>query len=177
MSQPARAAAPLTTLQGEPVDLQLQGGHILRMQARVRFEQVGGVLVAVHSPENPSDADWDAFAAFVGKHLQQTRQVFVYSAGGAPNVQQRRKLNALTQGRKTPGALVTASRVSRAVAVAVTWFHSEFRVFSPAELRAAFEFLRLDADEARAVLACLRALARQLNVAVPDAGVLDPAPR
>jgi hypothetical protein len=99
--------------------------------------------------------------------------VFVFSAGGAPSVQQRGKLNAITRGRKTPGALVTASRVSRAIAVAVTWFHSEFRVFSPGEVRDAFRFLRLDADEAKAVLACIRKLARQLDIVPPGAGVLD----
>lgn len=143
------------------------------MPVRLQVEFVGGVLVVVHASENPSDDDWDAFAAFVRAHLAETRQVFVYSAGGAPSVRQRHKLNAITRGRKTPGALVTASRVGRAVAVAVTWFHPEFRVFSPAELQGAFEFLRLDGDDAKAVLACIRKLARDLDIRVPEAGTLD----
>jgi hypothetical protein len=149
-------------------------GH---MRASVRFELVGDVMVVVHSGQNPRDADWDAFADFVREHLEQAHRLFVYSAGGAPNVQQRRKLNAITQGRKTPGALVTSSRVSRAIAVAVTWFHSGFRVFSPGEVPDALDYLRLAPDEATAVLACTRKLARELGIAGPDAGALGSALR
>jgi hypothetical protein len=128
------------------------------------FERVGRVVVAVHAGQDPSDAEWSSYLALLSQGLQASSRVFVYTSGGAPNSRQRKTVADTLGGQNPPIAVVTPSRVSRAVGVAISWFNPNIRMFSPGQVSAAFSYLELTAREAADVSKTARQLAKSLGV-------------
>jgi hypothetical protein len=135
----------------------------LRMGETIRFEKVGRIMVIVHSEHEPSHAEWEDYLG----HLRaepRCASVFVYSIGGGPNAKQRQSLADATAGRALPVAVVTPSRMTRAIGVAVSWFNPHIQMFSPGYLPDAFAHLRLGMREAAEVIHSARHLASQLGI-------------
>jgi hypothetical protein len=133
------------------------------MGETIRFEKVGRIMVIVHSEHEPSHAEWEDYLG----HLQavpQCASVFVYSVGGGPNAKQRQGLADKTAGRVLPVAVVTPSRMTRAIGVAVSWFNPHIQVFSPGYLHDAFAHLKLGMREAAEVVHSARHLANELGI-------------
>jgi hypothetical protein len=144
-------------------------GHDLRhnLQAMVggmAFEMVGRVVIAVHTAQDPSDAEWSGYLALLSQVLQPSSCTFVYTSGGAPNSKQRKALAHTLRGRDLPISVVTPARVSRAVGVAISWFNPNIRMFSPGHISAAITHLKLTDREAVDVPRTARQLAKSLGI-------------
>jgi hypothetical protein len=133
------------------------------MGETIQFERVGRIMVIVHSEHEPTLAEWEDYLG----HLRaepRCASVFVYSIGGGPNAKQRQSLADETAVRALPVAVVTPSRMTRAIGVAVSWFNPHIQVFSPGYLPDAFAHLRLGMREAAEVVHRARQLAKTLGI-------------
>jgi hypothetical protein len=130
----------------------------------IRFEAVGRTLTVVHPVQEPSDEEWRVCLAFLREHQRSCDRVFVYSVGGGPNTTQRRALAEATLGMLLPVAVVTPSRVTRAIGVAVSWFNPHVRVFSPGCLHEALAHLKLGMRESADVVFSARQSAKALGI-------------
>lgn len=133
------------------------------MAETIRFEKVGRVMVVVHSEQEPSHAEWQRYLDYRRAEPRCT-SVFVYSIGGGPNARQRQSLADTAPGLLLPAAVVTPSRVTRAIGVAASWFNPHIQVFSPGYLADAFVHLRLGLRESADVVHSARQLARALGI-------------
>src|SRR6187551_1360478 len=121
------------------------------MGETIRFEKVGRIMVVVHSQHEPSHVEWEDYLGQL-RAEPHCALAFVYSIGGGPNAKQRQSLAEITAGRVLPVAVVTPSRMTRAIGVAVSWFNPHIQVFSPGYLPDAFAHLRLGMREAAEVV-------------------------
>jgi hypothetical protein len=103
------------------------------------WRQQGRFNIAAHTNEAPPDDQWDALLDFY--RTQRTLRVLVYTEGGAPTAAQRVRLNAVLKGREALVAILTSSALARAAGAALRWFRPEIRIFSPAELEGALDYL------------------------------------
>jgi hypothetical protein len=127
------------------------------------FGKVGRIVVVVHSALEPSDAEWSHYLGHL-REQPHSAVLFVYSVGGGPNARQRHSLSEHTVGRVLPIVVVTPSRLTRAIGIAVSWFNPHMQVFSPDYLPDAFVYLRLGTREAAEVVHCARLLASELGI-------------
>ncbi len=134
----------------------------------IGYEKVGGIVVCVHTAQEPNDSEWTGYLAFLQQHEGACDSVFVYSAGGAPNFKQRRAMAEGTLGRVLFASVVTSSRVTRAIGVAVSWFNPHVRMFAPGSLSGALAYLKLGPRQSSDVLYSARQLARALRIARAD---------
>jgi hypothetical protein len=138
------------------------------MGETMAYEKVGAFVVCVHPVQEPNDADWNGYLAFLKQHERVCDSVFVYSVGGGPNLGQRRALAEATVGRTLFAAVITPSRVTRAIGVAVSWLNPHVRMFAPGYLKDALAYLKLGPREAADVLYSARQLAKGLCIARAD---------
>ena len=129
------------------------------------FEGVAGVLITGHGAQDPTDAEWNAFLAYMQAHPESSQKGFAYSVGGGPNSKQRKALFVAMGRRHLPVALISASPVVLAIGVAVSWFNSHLKAYAPGQLRSAFKHLTLDERETKEVLRAARGLAEDLSIA------------
>lgn len=123
------------------------------------------VLVAVHTKDAPSDAEWNAWLAFieplgeeVGQDLARLPNLVV-TDGGAPSTAQRTAVNMLVAQGKTlpPVAVVTDSLLVRTVLRGISIFNPATKAFAPTELGQALDHLGIPASAANALAAvCVR---------------------
>lgn len=113
----------------------------------------GNLVIAVHSTENPTNEEWDAYLAAGSKALDQHGSIrsLAYSLGGSPNSVQRSKTNELFKGRPQRVAVMLNSAITRGVVTALGWFNPEIRAFNLEQSDAACEYLGLDALQTRKV--------------------------
>lgn len=138
------------------------------MGESIGYEKVGNVVVCVHTVHEPSDAEWARYLAFLQQHERACDAVFVYSVGGGPNLEQRRARAEATAGRVLVAGVVTPSRVTRAIGVAVSWFNPRVRTFAPGSVNGALSYLKLGPRQSADVLYSARQLARALGIARAD---------
>ncbi|WP_394827787.1 hypothetical protein [Pendulispora albinea] len=113
------------------------------------YEYVGQVCVLVHSVDCPSDLEWERdLPGYIERsRTGATTCMLVYSDGGGPTLMQRNRMRVSREPAfHCPIAIVTRSRIGRGIATAVRWFRPNLGVFSPDQLRAAFEHLNLPAS-------------------------------
>jgi hypothetical protein len=122
------------------------------------------VLIGVHSARDPSDDDWRGWLERVRDAPGDKPNVFVYTAGGAPNSKQRKALFEAAGDRGFRASIVSPSRVALAIGTAISWFYRDLRTFSPAQVDRALGYLELDEHAAEAVLRAARALAQELGM-------------
>ena len=103
------------------------------------WRQYGRFNVAVHADTAPADEDWDAVLNHY--RTERTVRVLVFTQNGAPTAAQRVRLNAVLKGREAAVAVLTSSALARAAGVALRWFRPEIRIFAPAEIDAALDYL------------------------------------
>lgn len=120
------------------------------------FRVVGDVLVSALATRNPDDPEWEAYvAAYVGMPSDGTSKVLAVTDGGGPTSWQRMRLQDVLRGREQRAAVVTTSRMARAVVSALSWFNPGVKAFAPARLGDALDYLDvaepLRTDVARAI--------------------------
>jgi len=129
--------------------------------------RVGRVLVVVHSAQAPSASEWAAhietWHAIASAIEVESVRTLVFTDGGAPNAEQRARLNTVLAGRPTPVAVLSDSLVVRGVAGALSMFNRALKVFPPGRLAEAMQFLGLRPSEQSATMAALEQMKSALR--------------
>jgi hypothetical protein len=135
------------------------------MATRTMVSEISQRLgITVHSKENPTDDEWNALLLRIRRfdNLSEHR-VIVYSAGGGPDVNQRRQMSAVFEGHRPPRtALLTDAVAARGIATALSWFRSDLRVFRTDQREEACGYLGLSAAETERVNSTIDRLLREL---------------
>lgn len=134
---------------------------------------VENVVVVVHTSLPPSNDEWNNYIQTVvaagrghGGDLMRCRQL-VMTDGGGPNSAQRaaaQKTAAQVNGEAMPVAVVSSSTLVRGIVTAFNWFNMNMKVFSPVEVRAAFDFLRISEGTGDAIWDALDAIQDELGI-------------
>jgi hypothetical protein len=132
----------------------------------VSFRVIGDVLVSALSTRNPRDEEWEAYvAAYVAMPGVGARKVLAVTEGGGPTSWQRMRLQDVLHGREQRAAVVTTSRVARAVVMALSWFNPAVRAFAPGRLADAFDYLGVEGAIRAEVLRALPELQAEVGAA------------
>ncbi len=128
--------------------------------------RVGDLVVVAHNTEAPNDAAWEEFLSFFreASDVGKTR-VLVFTDGGAPNTLQRASLNSALGGKQPRIAVVSASRLVRGVATAISWFNPNIDIFTPDHVEKALDHLNVPAAERRGLLEIGATLRAQVSSA------------
>lgn len=108
----------------------------------------------VQSGSAPSDAEWNEFLRVVERDPAGLR-LFVMTDGGAPNADQRKRLQTALQGALPLVAAVSDNIKVRFVAATIALFHSTHGSFTKDEKQKAYDHLRLDKKERQDIEAAL----------------------
>ncbi len=133
----------------------------------MKFGRIGALYVILHPSSDPSPDEWKASLDDGKRELASIRGVFVYSAGGGPNADQRKRLAEFYAANPLLSllAVVTNSATARAIATGLNWFLKHpFRLFSPDELELAFTHVRASSAEQTAISALLQQHAEWLSL-------------
>ena len=122
------------------------------------FATVGNVIVALHTANPPSEAEWAAYIAAVKTVDLREIRAIAFTDGGAPNSAQRKALNEALKNRACPGVVVSASTMVRSVVTALSWFNPLVKAFSPDRAADAYRYLNLTPAEIQAVREQVRVL-------------------
>lgn len=123
------------------------------VRASLSFELVNELLVIIHTQPEPDEADWNAMIEHV-REQQQLRGVLVVAPGAKPNPSMRADIQHMHEHFGTKAAVLTASKVTKGVLVALSWFSVPIKGFSHDQLDDALDYLgRSDmCDTVRALL-------------------------
>lgn len=125
----------------------------------------GRLMVAVHSPVPPTDAEWARWVSLGLEAQTNALRLFVEtSGGGGPNAKQRRLLADNLQPLGMRCAIVTSSPIVRGIVTAVAWLNVDLRAFAPGDQDAAATFLQLSAEERKFLVDALPALRIEAEV-------------
>jgi hypothetical protein len=134
---------------------------------------VDNVVVVVHTSLPPSNEEWNSYMQTVvaagrahSGDLMRCRQL-VMTDGGGPNSAQRaaaQKTAAQVNGEAMPVAVVSSSTLVRGIVTAFNWFNMNMKVFSPVDVRAAFDFLRVKESTVQAIWAALDSIQDELGI-------------
>ena len=118
------------------------------------FGRIGDLYVVLHPSSDPSPDDWRAALEGGKRELPTVRGVFVYTSGGGPNADQRKRLAEIYAASPLLSllAVVTSSPTARAIATGLNWFLKHpFKLFSPEEIEQAFTHVRASSAEQVAI--------------------------
>ena len=113
----------------------------------------GDVIVLLHAAKNAPDADWDAYLAFIKTVRVEPERLrtLVFSDGGRPTFEQRRRLADLVRGRPSRVAIVTDSSSIHFISAQLSLEGPSSRTFSCADFRDAVTHLGLTAADQASV--------------------------
>jgi len=117
----------------------------------MQLSLVGDYAVIVHTEARPTDDAWNGWLDTYRMRMTELRGVLIYSLGGGPDAEQRRRLLDLLERSEQvpPTAIVTPSRLMRVLVTALNWFLSpkaQGAIFAPTELERALDHLRVPAS-------------------------------
>lgn len=123
---------------------------------------VGRTLVMVQNTQTPTREEWNEFLRFVAKDPNGLR-LFVMTDGGAPSAEQRKQLQNTLDGALPLVAAVSDNMKVRFVAATIALFHSTHGSFTKSEKHKAFDHLKLEPHERKAIEEALKELSAQLS--------------
>lgn len=126
------------------------------------FEEVDSTFVLLHSRAAPADPEWNRYLdRFVarGERLASCG-VLVFSDGGGPTSEQRRRMNQITAGRAIRTAIVSDAATVRFIVSTLALFNEAIRSFDVRALPAALAHVGADGERERGVRALLAELRR-----------------
>jgi serine/threonine protein kinase len=128
------------------------------------FREVGALVVSVHSPDAPPDADWQAYLRFCEEKMARGPiGVLVVSAGGGPTKEQRLPIRDLLNVGPVRAAVVTESSTALDISRFLGWSNPAIRTFSNATgLDDALAYLGVDGAMAERVRLEVRAMQHEL---------------
>lgn len=125
-------------------------------------------LVVVHRPVPIDPNDWAYFLEVAESIARSAGRVHVLVRSedkGGPDAGQRADLNERFSSLKMRVAVLTASRVTRGIAMALSWLKVvDIKAFPPGKLDPALEFLETDGSERPEVAAAVRELESRLDL-------------
>lgn len=114
------------------------------------YDLSAGLHLVVHDAQNPTEAEWATMGEIVRRLGSDRFRTLVVSDGGAPTVQQLRKLDSLMTALSAPPrtAVITGSTAMRAVVSAAGWVSkNQLKAYKPADAHEAFRFLDMTPAE------------------------------
>lgn len=132
----------------------------------IAWQAVDDLFILVHGAADPVDAEWD-------QCVQAARQTalthgrlrsLVVTPGPGPNMVQRQRLNAVTDGAPIPAAVVTDSLVGRAIVTLVGLRNTAIRAFDPTRLDDALTYLEEPSAKQPRVREAVQALRKQVGL-------------
>jgi hypothetical protein len=136
------------------------------MKRNLVTRSVGSVLVLCQNREPPSDVEWDEaikqLRVLLRVHGAGVR-AYVWTAGGAPNVDQRGILGKELAKIQFRTAVISDSLSARMTSSTVALANRFHRSFGVAELDQAHDYLGLSPAEVRQIGESLKAMASQLS--------------
>jgi hypothetical protein len=130
---------------------------------------VGSIIVLRENQNTPTDRDWDDFLQILREHRANNERVriLVVTDGGGPSSAQRKRLEEALGGRSFRVSVVTDSAKVRFIVSSIALLNRDIKTFSKAEIKGAFEHLRLDPTDQETAKNEIRKLERDLD---PEAG-------
>jgi hypothetical protein len=129
-------------------------------------EVIGDLGVALHTDENPSREEWDAWMESVRKVPSTQLRVLAVTDGGGPNTMHRGQFVKYLGGAKARIAVVTDAFVIRGIVTALSWFTDGIQIFVPEKLDDAMAHLDLSKEQRELASERLREMAGALPVPV-----------
>ena len=136
---------------------------------RMGFKFLGNLHIIVVGERDPAPTDWNAYVEAVqaeekrGMPAAQMRTL-VFSDGGGPNAAQRKIARELREERGNPRAIVTGSRLARAVITLKRPFKPHCRAFAPGDVGTALEFLGVPGIKLQQILRLAREVQLGLGI-------------
>ncbi|NVB37327.1 hypothetical protein G6O69_05755 [Pseudenhygromyxa sp. WMMC2535] len=129
----------------------------------------GAVHVVVHTPQDPSDEDWQAYLEDVTKHAAKIKGILVYTQRTGPSASQRAASNKAFS--ETNGdmkvAIMTSSRMTKGIVTALSWVvGGNIKAFSTKDFQGAVASLGLDYEETLHAKVALKTLARAAGISI-----------
>lgn len=124
------------------------------------------VLIAVHTRENPTDEEWNAYVDYGRKNIGAFSSCLIISEGGGPNTVQRGAMNDVLEANHFKGkvAVVTLNRIVRGIVTALSWFNPNVKPFTTLQIPAAIEYLGVPKDQHEGLLAEIKRLRDRLGI-------------
>lgn len=119
----------------------------------MRFRECGGVLLAVHTADAPTDEEWEAYIQFCLTLPPSCNKTLVLTLGGGPNAGQRKALQDRYLDKQKRAnkeylvAVMTDSALVRGIVKALNWFNKDANSFpydGGAGVSEALKHLRID---------------------------------
>jgi hypothetical protein len=132
------------------------------------FDGVGLIWIAVHTPDPPSQEEWDAYLtgtrAFLERVGEDRARGLAFTEGGGPSFFQRQQLNAVLKGRAIPAVVVTSNAFVRGIVAALAIFNPKIKAVRPEAIGDGFRYLSLSETESKAVWRTVARLQAQLGL-------------
>jgi len=137
--------------------------------ANMAVEMIGEMLLGVHNASTPSNDEWAVYLD-LSRTMYARRDAgatgvcqMIITAGGAPNLDQRRSANLVGKGRPLPVAVLSESLIVRFAIRALVVANPNIRAFAPAQLARALAWLGVGGE----VTVAARIAALQATVIPP----------
>lgn len=124
--------------------------------------------MVVHRPVPIDEKEWKAFVDLAETVARERGRVEVLVRAedkGGPHAGQRAELNERFSSLKMRVAVLTSSRITRGIAMALSWFKVvDIKAVAPTDVEGALDFLQTDASERGEIVATLRQLEQRLEL-------------
>jgi hypothetical protein len=137
--------------------------------ATMIHRRVRNVIVCVHPEACPTDKEWKEFLDEAREVPPSELRVVAFTDGGRPNAVQRTDLAAYCDGAQPLIAVISANKIVRGAATAISWFNKRIKLFSPAAAADALLYVGLSPVEASQILKLAHQVASQIDGGVPKA--------
>lgn len=127
------------------------------------FCVIEDVMLVIHGPEKPDDAEWKAHAEAVmalNKKMGKNMRNLVLTDGGSPDRNQSTLLNGGVTEHDFPTAVVIDRPAIRMVIAVLAVWNWRIKAFPPTDKQAILTYLRLDASRERNILEALQRLSK-----------------
>ncbi|MES1173217.1 MAG: hypothetical protein ABUL62_02725 [Myxococcales bacterium] len=121
----------------------------VKSKPRQVTRKVGSLVILREGKQDPLDREWDETLAILAEHRLEIDhiKVLVVSDGGGPTQIQRKRLERTLEGKPIRVAVVSDSMKVRFICSSVALFTSNLSSFRVSELRDAYKWLDLTAQE------------------------------
>ena len=111
--------------------------------ATLGYEEFDQLLVIVHAPCPPSDADWDEMMKVTRVSVTRINCCLVVAGHSTLDAQKRRGLADALKGRNLKVSVMVASPLARGMVTALGWLVGGYRAFDMNDFDKAFEYIRI----------------------------------
>lgn len=137
-----------------------------------------GVMIAVHTRNDPSDAEWHGYVDLYRAHVHDIVAAVAYTRGGGPSAKQRAHFTAMVKeaNHSARVAILVPSTPKKAIVTALGFLMaSPIRAFDPNQRESAYDFMHLTSQQRDSVSAKLWHMCGELKIPlvtsqVPRAG-------